>query len=86
MVFCAHLLILEYSDHHQNLISSSWYDPGPLHKISLQSVHNFLSNVVHRQTDKQTDKQTNQHYQKHNLLCQGGKKHMLDPYADLSTC
>ena len=24
-------------------------------------------------TDKQTDKQTNQRYQKHNLLCQGGK-------------
>ena len=25
-------------------------------------------------TDKQTDRQTNQSYQKHNLLCQGGKK------------
>ena len=23
--------------------------------------------------DKQTDRQTNQRYQKHNLLCQGGK-------------
>ena len=44
------------------------YYPRPLHKISSQSVHNFLSNVVHRQTNKQT----NQHYQKHNLLCQGG--------------
>ena len=53
----AHLLILEYPDHHQNLISSSLYYPGPLHKISSQSVHNFLSNVV--QTDRQTDKQTN---------------------------
>ena len=41
MMFVAHLLILEYSDHHQNLISSSLYYPGPLHKISLQSVHNF---------------------------------------------
>ena len=51
--FFAHLLILEYPDHHQNLISSSLYYPGPLHKISSQSVHNFLSNVVHRQTDKQ---------------------------------
>ena len=50
--FFAHLLILEYPDHHQNLISSSLYYPGPLHKISSQSVHNFLSNVVHRQTDK----------------------------------
>ena len=62
--FFAHLLILEYPDHHQNLISSSSYYPGSLHKIAFQSVHNFLSNVVH--------KQTNQHYQKHNLLCQGG--------------
>ena len=57
--FFAHLLILQYPDHHQNLISSSLYYSGPVHKISSQSVHNFLSNVVHRQTDKQTDKQTN---------------------------
>ena len=63
--FLAHLLILQYPDHHQNLISSSLYYSGPIHKISCQSVHNFLSNVVHRQT--------NQRYQKHNLLCQGGK-------------
>ena len=65
----AHLLILQYPDHHQNLISSSLYYSGPVHKISSQSVHNFLSNVVHRQTNRQT----NQRYQKHNLLCQGGK-------------
>ena len=79
--FSAHLLILEYPDHHQNLISSSLYYPGPLHKISSQSVHNFLCNVVHRQTDRQTDRQTNQRYQKHNLLCQGGnKKKVLDHY------
>ena len=74
----AHLLILQYPDHHQNLISSSLYYSGPVHKISSQSVHNFLSNVVHRQTNKQTnkqtDRQTNQRYQKHNLLCQGGNK------------
>ena len=70
--FFAHLLILQYPDHHQNLISSSLYYSGPVHKISSQSVHNFLSNVVHRQTDRQTDRQTNQRYQKHNLLCQGG--------------
>ena len=57
--FFAHLLILQYPDHHQNLISSSLYYSGPLHKISSQSVHNFLSNVVHRQTDKQTDRLTN---------------------------
>ena len=72
----AHLLILQYPDHHQNLISSSLYYSGPVYKISSQSVHNFLSNVVHRQTnrqtDRQTDRQTNQRYQKHNLLCQGG--------------
>ena len=53
--FFAHLLILQYPDHHQNLISSSLYYSGPLHKISSQSVHNFLSNVVRRQTDKQTN-------------------------------
>ena len=45
-----------------------------VHKNSSQSVHNFLSNVVHRQTNRQT----NQRYQKHNLLCQGGKnKHSM---------
>ena len=54
----ANLLILEYPDYHQNLISSSLYFPGPLHKISSQSVYNFLSNVVHRQTNKQTNKPT----------------------------
>ena len=75
----AHLLILQYPDHHQNLISSSLYYSGPVHKISSQSVHNFLSNVVHRQTNRQTDRQTNQRYQKHNLLCQGGNKHVNVP-------
>ena len=57
--FFAHLLILQYPDHHQNLISSYLYYSGPVHKISSQSVHNFLSNVVHRQTNRQTDKLTN---------------------------
>ena len=57
--FFAHLLILQYPDHHQNLISSYLYYSGPVHKISSQSVRNFLSNVVHRQTDRQTDRQTN---------------------------
>ena len=69
-VFFVHLLILEHPDYHQNVISSSLYYPGPLPKISSQSVHNFLNNVVH----KQTNKQTNQRHQKHNLLCQGGNK------------
>ena len=58
-VFLLILLILQYPDHHQNLISSSLYYSGPVRKISSQSVHNFLSNVVHRQTNKQTDRQTN---------------------------
>ena len=57
--FFAHLLILQYPDHHQNLISSYLYYSGPVHKISSQSFHNFLSNVVHRQTNRQTDRQTN---------------------------
>ena len=30
---------------------------------------------TNKQTDRQTDKQTNQRYQKHNLLCQGGKNY-----------
>ena len=59
MVFLAHLLMLEYSDYHHNVYSSSLHYPGPLHKFSLQSVHNVLSNVIHRQTNKQTDRQTN---------------------------
>ena len=51
MMFSAHLLILECPDHHQNLISSSLYYPATFYKISSQSVHNFWSNVVHRQTE-----------------------------------
>ena len=57
--FFAHLLILEYPDRHENLISSSLSYPGPLQTISSQSVYNFLSNVVNRQTNKQADRQTN---------------------------
>ena len=75
--FCSFTHILQYLDHHQNLISSCLYYSGPVHKISSQSVHNFLRNDVHRQTNKQTDRQTNQRYQKHNLLCQGGNKQFL---------
>ena len=41
LMFFAHLLILEYPDHHQNLISSSLYHPGPLYKISSQPILNF---------------------------------------------
>ena len=44
MVFVARLLILV---RHKHLINSSLYYSGPLHKISLQFVHIFLSNVAH---------------------------------------
>ena len=67
--FFAHLLILKYSDHHHNLISSSVYYPGPLHTISSQSVHNLLSNVVHQKTDRQTNATKNI-----TSFCQGGNK------------
>ena len=35
--------------------NSSLYYPGPLYKISLQSINNFLSNVAYKQTDEQTN-------------------------------
>ena len=59
MIFFAHLLIVEYPDHHQSLINSLLYYLGPLRKISSQSVHNFQSNVVQRQTDRQTNTTNN---------------------------
>ena len=61
-MFFAHLLILEYPDHHQHLISSTLHYPGSLHEISFQSIYNVLSNVVHRQTNQTTpwtNRQTN---------------------------
>ena len=54
MMFFVHLLILEDPDHHQNSINSLLYNPQPRKKISLQSVHNVLSNVPYKQTEKQT--------------------------------
>ena len=56
MVF-AHLFIVEDPDHHQNLIitCTSLSHPRRIHKISLQFIHNFLSNFVYKQTDGQTD-------------------------------
>ena len=39
------LIYSSYPDHHQNLISSSLYYSGPLHKISSQSVHMIHQNV-----------------------------------------
>ena len=69
--FFAHLLILQYPDHHQNLISSSLYYSRPVHKFHPNP---FITFWVMLSTDKQTDRQTNQRYQKHDLLCQGGNQ------------
>ena len=54
--FFAHLLILQYPDHHQNLISSSLYYSGPVHKFHPNP---FITFWVMLFTDKQTDRQTN---------------------------
>ena len=43
-------------DRHQILLlTCSFYHPGPLHEISSQAVHNFLSNIADIQTDRQTN-------------------------------
>ena len=82
--FLAHLLILEYLDHHQKFMCSSLYYPEPLHEISSKSFHNMLSNVVHKkQTNRLIDRQTNQHYQKHYFLYQGGKNKIDSMERDL---
>ena len=46
-------------DRYPNLITCSFYHPGPLHKSLSQSVHNVLNTVANKQTDRTTDKQTN---------------------------
>ena len=51
---------------HTRIQSRSFYHPGPLHKIPLQSVHNFLSNVCQTQVARKTNTQTDQLY--HNKL------------------
>ena len=51
------------------LKKSSLYYPKPLHNILLQSMHNFLNNVVYKETDRQTNTSESD-----NLLCQGGKQ------------
>ena len=53
-VFFCSFTHLRIPDHHQNVISSSLHYPGPHPKISSQSVHNSLSNIVHKQTNRQT--------------------------------
>ena len=47
------------TDNFQNLMVSSLYHPRHFQKISLKSVHNFLSNPANRQTDRQANKRTN---------------------------
>ena len=42
-------------DHFQNLIISSFYLFRHILKISSKFVHNFLSYLVHKQTDGQTN-------------------------------
>ena len=42
----------------QNLTTCSFYHPGPLHKISLQSIYNFFSNVANKQVDRKTNRKT----------------------------
>ena len=46
-------------DRYQNLITCSFYRPGPLYKILSQSVHNYLSNVANSKQTERQDKQTN---------------------------
>ena len=45
----------EDSDCHHKLITYPIYHPGPLNKISLQSMHSILSNVSNKQTNRQTN-------------------------------
>ena len=46
-------------DHSQNLIISSFYLFSHILKISSQSVHKFLSYLVHKQTNGQTNTDEN---------------------------
>ena len=58
MMFFDNLVILEDFNQQQNVISSSLYHPGAVHKISSKSFPKFLSNVVHKQMDRQAYKPT----------------------------
>ena len=60
-------------DHQRLNPNSLLYCLGPLRKISSQSVHNFQSNVVQRQTDRQTNTTNNMTSFAKNFLCQGGQ-------------
>ena len=63
-------------DHPQNLTTSRLWHARHTLKISERSVHNFLSYLVHTQTNRQTHRQTNKNRQKHYLLS-GGKQRTL---------
>ena len=53
--FFPHLLTSEDPVWHQDVISTSFHHPGPLHKFSLQSIYNLETN---KQTNKQTHEST----------------------------
>jgi len=52
-------------DQAQKIISLSMSRHLSTRNISSKSVHAFLSNLAHRQTDRQTDRQTNERGQTH---------------------
>ena len=54
------------------------FHPNPLITFWVMlSTDKQTDRQTNRQADRQTDKQTNQRYQKHNLLCQGGKNTII---------
>ena len=60
---------LRSMDVFQKLINCSLHNPLPVQKISSNSIHNFLSYAV----NKQTNRQTNKRGRTHNLLYGGNK-------------
>ena len=69
------------SKHSQNLITSSFYHFGHILKILLKSVHNFLSYLVHKQTNRWADKPR----RKHNLLGGGNPGKNITSLAEVIT-
>ena len=63
-----------YPDHSQNLIISFFYLFRHILKISPNSVHKFLSYLVHKRTNKLTNKPR----RKHNLLGGGNNVAVLN--------
>ena len=54
-----------YPDRAQKLIISSMSRHLSTSNISSKSMHAYMSNLAHRQTDRQTDRQTNERGQTH---------------------